>query len=94
VNSGGVEVNDVRRGIRWLLAERAMWTVAVVVRRVLAEDRRQRRGRAESFTAQVCSIFRSANATDPQGTALMLPMRGAWWRGSIRAEGGDGVQVA
>jgi hypothetical protein len=41
VNPGGVQVNDVRRRIRWLLAERAMWTVAIVVAGVLAEDRRQ-----------------------------------------------------
>jgi hypothetical protein len=41
VNPGGVQVNDVRCRIRWLLPERAMWTVAVVVSHVLAEDRRQ-----------------------------------------------------
>jgi hypothetical protein len=41
VNPGGVQVNDVRRRIRWLLSERAMWTVAVVVAGVLVDDRRQ-----------------------------------------------------
>jgi hypothetical protein len=41
VEPGGVQVNNVRRRIRWLLAERTMWAVAVVVSHVLAEDRRQ-----------------------------------------------------
>jgi hypothetical protein len=41
VNPGGVQVYDVRRRIRPLLAQRTMWTVAVVVGHVLGEDRRQ-----------------------------------------------------
>jgi hypothetical protein len=31
VNPGGVEVNSSQRRIRWLLTERAMWMVGVVV---------------------------------------------------------------
>jgi hypothetical protein len=38
--SGGVQVNNMRRRIRWLLAEGTMW-MAVVVGHVLAEDCRQ-----------------------------------------------------
>jgi hypothetical protein len=41
VNPGSVQVNNVRRRNWWLLAERTMWTVAVVVAGVLVEDCRQ-----------------------------------------------------
>jgi hypothetical protein len=48
VNPGGGQVNNVRCRIRWLLPERTMRTVAVVVRGVLVEDRRQWRSPAMS----------------------------------------------
>ncbi|MCW2638935.1 MAG: hypothetical protein JWP76_1241, partial [Dactylosporangium sp.] len=41
LHPGGVQVYDLRRRVRWLLVQRTMWTVAVVVSHVLAEDRRQ-----------------------------------------------------
>ena len=41
MNPGSLLVNDARRWIRWVLTERAMWTVAVVVSHVLGEDCRQ-----------------------------------------------------
>jgi hypothetical protein len=41
VNPGGVQVSHSRRRIRRLLAESAMWTVAVVVPDVFGEHRRE-----------------------------------------------------
>jgi hypothetical protein len=41
VNPAGAPANNLWGRLRRLLAERTMWTVAVVVGRVLAEDRRQ-----------------------------------------------------
>jgi hypothetical protein len=35
---GSGQVNDFRPPFRWLLTERSMWTVAVVVSHVLGED--------------------------------------------------------
>jgi hypothetical protein len=41
VYSAGAQVYNLRRRVRWLLIERTMWTVAVVVSQVPGEDCRQ-----------------------------------------------------
>jgi hypothetical protein len=62
VNRGGGQVNDARCRIWWLLSERVMWTVAVVVSHVLPEDRHQMSLAGDEYPVGAFSTYRACPA--------------------------------